>query len=168
MGTMVLDAAALPDDPATLRTMLLAEHARRIAAEEKAARETTVRVTAEVARDAALARVVHLDSHIALLNRNRFGPRSEKLDPDQLQLAIEAFEQERAETQAPIDAATPRRPRACGPRASAIAGIFRPICRASSASWISPRRPARAAGANCIGSARTWPSGWTWCPRSSG
>jgi transposase len=95
MGFMVLDAATLPDDPAILRAMLLAERARRS--------------EAELARDAALARVVQLDAHIAAMNRNRFGPRSERLDPDQLNFGLEDAEQERAETQAPIDAAVPAR-----------------------------------------------------------
>jgi len=105
IGTMALDAATLPDDPATLRAMLLAERVRRIAAEENAAREATARAAAE-------ARIAQLDAHIAALNRNRFGPRSEQLDPDQLQLAIEALEQARAEAQAPLDAGAPATERA--------------------------------------------------------
>ncbi|MCA3247330.1 MAG: IS66 family transposase [Azospirillum sp.] len=65
---MVLDAAALPDDPATLRAMLRAAHDE----------------------------IERLRGFIAALNRNKFGARSEKLDPDQLSLGLEDAEQELA------------------------------------------------------------------------
>jgi transposase len=68
MGIMVLDAAALPDDPATLRAMLRAAHDE----------------------------IERLRGFIAALNRNKFGARSEKLDPDQLSLGLEDAEQELA------------------------------------------------------------------------
>jgi transposase len=68
MGIMALDAAALPDDPATLRAML------RAAQDE----------------------IQRLRGFIAALNRNRFGARSERLDPDQLNLGLEDAEQELA------------------------------------------------------------------------
>ena len=68
MGIMALDAAALPDDPATLRAMLRAAHDE----------------------------IERLRGFIAALNRNKFGARSEKLDTDQLNLGLEDAEQELA------------------------------------------------------------------------
>jgi transposase len=70
---MELDAEALPDDPAMLRTMLLAERTLRIEAERRAEQ---------------------LEGFLAALRRNRFGARSERLDPDQLNLGLEEIEQE--------------------------------------------------------------------------
>jgi transposase len=65
---MALDAATLPDDPTTLRAMLRAAHDE----------------------------IERLRGFIAALNRNRFGARSERLDPDQLNLGLEDAEQELA------------------------------------------------------------------------
>ena len=93
---MVFDADALPDDPATLQAMLRTAHdaiererALREAAEQLAAREKAARVEAET-------RGERLEAMLAALNRNRFGPRSEQLDPDQLGLGFEDLEQELA------------------------------------------------------------------------
>jgi len=68
MAIMALDADTLPDDPATLRALL------RAAQDE----------------------IERLRGFIAALNRNRFGTRSERLDPDQLNLGLEDAEQELA------------------------------------------------------------------------
>jgi transposase len=65
----------LPDDPAALRALILAERARHAA--EIASRDN------EVARLAAI---------IKKLQRRQFGKSSEKLDPDQLQLALDDVE----------------------------------------------------------------------------
>lgn len=65
----------LPDDPAALRALILAERARHAA--EIASRDN------EVARLAAI---------IKKLQRGQFGKSSEKLDPDQLQLALDDVE----------------------------------------------------------------------------
>ncbi len=70
MAIMALDADTLPDDPATLRALL------RAAQDE----------------------IERLRGLIAALNRNRFGTRSERLDPDQLNLGLEDAEQELAAT----------------------------------------------------------------------
>jgi len=99
---MALDPSNLPDEFATLRGMLLAEKALRIAAETEC--------------DAARVRNAQLDSHIALLNRNRFGARSEKLDPDQLNLGIEDAEQERAALVAEANSKLTPAKRASSPR----------------------------------------------------
>jgi transposase len=116
MGIMALDLSNLPEDAATLRAMLVAENALRIAADETAERERLARIAAELARDAANARIEQLDAHIALLNRNRFGARSEKLDPDQLNLGLEDAEQELAAVAAEVDAKLTPAARAARPR----------------------------------------------------
>jgi len=72
---MTLDADALPDDPAILRGMLRAAHDE----------------------------IERLRSFISALNRNRFGARSEKLDPDQLNLGLEDAEQALAASSAAIE-----------------------------------------------------------------
>ena len=72
---MAIDAETLPDDPAILRGML------RAANDE----------------------IERLRSFISALNRNRFGTRSEKLDPDQLNLGLEEAEQELAASAAAIE-----------------------------------------------------------------
>jgi len=99
---MAFDLSNLPEDAATLRGMLLAEQALRIAAESE--------------RDAGRVRIAQLDSHIALLNRNRFGARSEKLDPDQLNFGLEDSEQERAALAAEADSTLTPAKRVASPR----------------------------------------------------
>src|SRR3954465_8610034 len=65
-------------------------------------------------RDAAQAEIEKLRLLIRQLQRNRFGRRSERLDPDQLQLGLEDLEQTVAAAEAAQEAAsrTPRPPRA--------------------------------------------------------
>src|SRR5690242_21732936 len=83
----------LPNDVAALHAMLIEVRAER---------------DAERAEKAQLAaqndRLRHL---IRQLQRLRFGPRSEKLDPDQLNLALEDVEQAIAETEAQHEKADP-------------------------------------------------------------
>src|SRR3954452_6667353 len=67
-------------------------------------------------RDAARAEIEKLRLLIRQLQRNRFGRRSEKLDPDQLQLGLEDLEQTAAAAEAAQEAAArgsgaPRPPR---------------------------------------------------------
>src|SRR3954449_4414868 len=73
------------------------------------------RDTAWSERDAAQAEVEKLRLLIRQLQRGRFGRRSEKLDPDQLQLGLEDLEQtvaaaEAAQEAAPRGSDTPPRP----------------------------------------------------------
>jgi transposase len=77
------DADDLPDDPEALRALLLAERAHH---------------AAEMARVAGERN--RLRAIIAALQRNRFGRRSEQLDPDQLALALEDVEQRIAAVEA--------------------------------------------------------------------
>src|SRR4051794_25379806 len=64
-------------------------------------------------RDAAQAEIEKLRLLIRQLQRGRFGRRSERLDPDQLQLGLEDLEQAAAAAEAAQEAAsrTPRPPR---------------------------------------------------------
>ena len=83
----------LPDDVATLRALVLTAWAER---------------DAERAENGRLAdqndRLRHL---LRQLQRMQFGRRSEKLDPDQFNLALEDLEQTVAETEAEQDKADP-------------------------------------------------------------
>src|SRR3954453_12309873 len=57
-------------------------------------------------RDAAQAEIEKLRLLLRQLQRGRFGRRSEKLDPDQLQLGLEDLEQTAAAAEAAQEAAT--------------------------------------------------------------
>src|SRR5215475_966507 len=80
---MQIDLAALPDDPTVLQQML-----REVVPELQAENE----------------KLWHL---IQRLLRHRYGPRSEKLDLEQLQLVLEDAEQSAAETAAAKEATEP-------------------------------------------------------------
>src|SRR4051794_7449538 len=83
----------LPNDVAALRAMLGAAWAERDA-------ERTEKAQLAAQND----RLRHL---IRQLRRLRFGRRSEKLDPDQLNLALEDVEQAVAEIEAQLEKADP-------------------------------------------------------------
>src|SRR3954453_2911382 len=90
----------LPHDVAALRTMLVAAWAER-----DAERAEKARLAAECDQLAGQNdRLRHL---IRQLQRVQFGPRSEKLDPDQLNLALEDLEQAVAEAEAEQEKADP-------------------------------------------------------------
>src|SRR4051812_28906652 len=77
----------------------------------------TERDLAREERDAAQAAIEKLRQLIRQLQRGRFGRRSERLDPDQLQLGLEDLEQtvaaaEAAREEAAARSGTPRPPRA--------------------------------------------------------
>ena len=92
---MTLDADNLPADPDGLRALLLAERARHA--------EEVARIVSERDRLRAIIRE---------LQRHRFGRRSERLDPDQLALALEEVEQSIAAAEIEEELATkPERPR---------------------------------------------------------
>src|SRR4051812_19760309 len=83
----------LPNDVAALRVMLVAARAER-----------NVERAEKVQLAAQNDRLRHL---IRQLQRLQFGRRSEKLDPDQLNLALEDLEQAVAETEAEQEKADP-------------------------------------------------------------
>ena len=82
-GVVQIDLAALPDDPDLLQQML-----REVVPELQAENEKLWQL-------------------IQRLLRHRYGPRSEKLDLDQLQLVLEDAEQSAAESDAAKNAAEP-------------------------------------------------------------
>src|SRR5919206_2820113 len=111
--SLVLDD--LPRDPDRLLPML--QQMAEIIAQQNAAllslqieRDAVLaeRDAACTERDAASAEIEKLRLLIRQLQRNRFGRRSEKLDPDQLQLGLEDLEQTAAATEAAQEEAAAR------------------------------------------------------------
>src|SRR5690242_7800358 len=106
----------LPRDPDWLPQQL--QQVAEVAATERS-RNIALEIerdTVMAERDAAQAEIEKLRLLIRQLQRNRFGRRSEKLDPDQLQLGLEDLEQTAAVAEAAREAATgssdaPRPPR---------------------------------------------------------
>jgi len=95
----------LPNDVAALHAMLI-----EVRAERDAERAETARLAAECDQLASQNdRLRHL---IRQLQRLQFGRRSEKLDPDQLNLALDNIEQAIAETEAEQEKADPALKRA--------------------------------------------------------
>src|SRR4051812_39935640 len=93
-------AEPLPNDVTALRAMLVAAWAERDAERAEKAQLAT-------ACDQLASQNDRLRHLIRQLQRLRFGRRSEKLDPDQLNLALEDVEQAIAETEAGQDKADP-------------------------------------------------------------
>src|SRR3954468_22080145 len=120
--SLVLDD--LPRDPEWLLQQLqqvaevaATERSRNIALEIERDTATAERDAVRAERDAAQAEIEKLRLLIRQLQRGRFGRRSEKLDPDQLQLGLEDLEQtvaaaEAAQEEAAARSGTPRPPRA--------------------------------------------------------
>ena len=99
-------------------------------------------------RDVLKAELEKLQLAIKQLIRARYGRKSERVDPEQLQLALEGLEQEVGAVAAREEAEAPADPRA-RTRRSATAATCRPIWSATRSSSTSPTRPARAAAARC-------------------
>src|SRR5687767_15361580 len=104
----------LPHDPDRLLPML--QQMTEVIAQQNAALVSlqAERDTVLAERDTAQAEIEKLRLLIRQLQRDRFGRRSEKLDPDQLQLGLEDLEQTAAAAEAAQEAAartsTPRAP----------------------------------------------------------
>lgn len=110
---MQIDLAALPDDPDVLQQML-----REVVPELQAENEKLWQL-------------------IQRLLRHRYGPRSEKLDLEQLQLVLEEAEQSAAEDDAAKDAAEPAERRRASRQPTAIVVPCLHICRATRSSSTS-------------------------------
>src|SRR3954463_369931 len=113
---MSLTLDDLPRDPEWLLPQL--QHmAEGVAAERsRGAALETDRDTVLAERDAAQAEIEKLRLLIRRLQRGQFGRRSERLDPDQLQLGLEDLEQtaaaaEAAQEEVAARSGTPRTPR---------------------------------------------------------
>src|SRR4051812_23425848 len=120
--SLVLDD--LPRDPEWLLQQLqqvaevaAIERSRNIALEIERDTAMAERDAVRAERDAAQAEIEKLRLLIRQLQRGRFGRRSERLDPDQLQLGLEDLEQavaaaEAAQEEVTARSGTPRPPRA--------------------------------------------------------
>src|SRR3954464_6272489 len=103
----------LPRDPEGL--LLQLQHMTEIVAAERS-RSTALEIerdTVLAERDAAQAEIEKLRLLIRQLQRGQFGRRSERLDPDQLQLGLEDLEQTAAAAQEEVAgrSGTPQPPR---------------------------------------------------------
>ena len=113
---MSLALGDLQRDPEWL--LLQLQHMAEVVAAERSrsAALEIERDTVLAERDAAQAEIEKLRLLIRQLQRGQFGRRSEKLDPDQLQLGLEDLEQttaaaEAAQEEAAARNSTPRPPR---------------------------------------------------------
>lgn len=109
---------ALPDDPGTLKAMLIADRVRS----------------------------KRLEQIIRELQRHRFGRGAETLPNDQLLLGLEDVEQGVAVEEAAAESAAPNRKTERAAKRRANRGSCRPICRGSRPSSTSRTRPVPAAG----------------------
>jgi transposase len=105
----------LPDDVAALRVMLLEARAERDA--ERAEKEQIV-----TERDQLAVQNDRLRHLLRQLQRMQFGRRSERLDPDQFNLALEDLEQAIAETEAEQEKTDPALKRARAEKRRTVRG----------------------------------------------
>ncbi|MET4236383.1 hypothetical protein ABIA85_009698 [Bradyrhizobium sp. LA6.10] len=129
----------LPDDPETLKAMLLAERHES---------ERLLQIIKE-------------------LQRHRFGRKAESLPEEQMLLGLEDVQQVAAFAEASQDETAPegRAERACKRRVNRGA-LPAHLLRIEVVVDIDDKT-FPAARANCIGSVKTGAGGWTWCRRSS-
>jgi transposase len=97
----MLTEADLPEDVATLRALVLEQS--RMLAEVQVAKEAQL-AELTLAKGEADAEIERLQAIIDAFMRHRFGPRSEQLDPDQLQLGLEDVETALGQARAVRDA----------------------------------------------------------------
>jgi transposase len=97
----MLTEADLPEDVATLRALVLEQS--RMLAEAQVAKEAQL-AELTLAKGEADAEIERLQAIIDAFMRHRFGPRSEQLDSDQLQLGLEDVETALGQARAVRDA----------------------------------------------------------------
>ena len=104
---MALTFDDLPDDAATLKAMIVAARAEndRLDAERQRLAHDAGVLAAEV--DRLKARNERLDHIVSVLRRAQFGRRSEKIDADQIELALEDIETQHGAEDAAAEAAEP-------------------------------------------------------------
>jgi transposase len=110
-------APQLPTDIEALQALIAAARAERDAA--------------MVERDQALSQIDRLRHLLRQLQRAQFGRRSEKLDPEQLLLALEDIEQAVAGNEAADDKKIRPPPEGAATSVAPIVARFPPICRMS-------------------------------------
>lgn len=97
---MLLEAN-LPDDPDLLRAVIASQAEEQRVLKQQVADLTVIGAEAE-------AEIARLTAIITALQRHRFGARSEQLDDDQLELALEELDAALGRVQAGLDAAAKR------------------------------------------------------------
>ena len=97
VSAMTNAPTALPDDLDALKALILAERAAHAAAH----------AAVIVERDQLAARNEKLEYIVVEMRRAMYGRRSERIDDDQLALALEALETEHAKTEAESEKADP-------------------------------------------------------------
>ena len=119
---MIPDAAPTVEDHEQIRAALIAAIAESSKTDIELSAVKTERDTLRAECDTlktqhaeAAAEVEKLQNLVEQLRRTLYGSRSEKLDPDQLQLAFEDLEQAIGTAKAADEAATPREKRARRP-----------------------------------------------------
>lgn len=134
---------ALPDDIAALRALVLAAWAER-----DAERAEKTRLADE--RDQLAGQNDRLRHLIRQLLRMQFGRRSEQLDPDQLNLALEDLEQAVAQGEAEQEKTDPALRKARSEKRRAGRARCPSTCRGSRLSSNPRTPPARAATGRCM------------------
>ena len=104
---MLLEAD-LPDDPDVLRAMLVEAHAEIATRDVQIVGRATRIAGLSIAGAEAEAEITRLNAIITAFQRHRFGARSEKLDDDQLELALEELDAALSRVKAGLDAASAR------------------------------------------------------------
>ena len=160
---MVTTPEDLPDDIAALQAALLAERAKRVEGEARAARvEAELAVAkAKAADDEAL--IAHQQLQIAKLTRELYGQRSERSVQllDQMALAFEELESSASEDEVAADQAVAKTTNVVAfTRKHPARQLFPSICRANGWSSRGRRLASAAAVRGCANWARTSPRRW--------
>jgi len=145
--------AALPNDVDALKLALLA------------ARADVAAAVAEQSSNRAL--IAHLKLQIEKLNRDRFGPRSERTARllDQMELQLEELEATATEDELAAEIAAAKITHVAGfTRARPTLRPFPITCRASALSCPAPQPAPAAAAPGCPSSGRTSPKPSKSCP----
>ena len=133
----------LPDDVAALSALVL-----RAWAERDAARAEKGRLAEE--RDQLVGQNDRLRHLLRQVQRMQFGRRSERLDPDQLNLALEALDQAIAESEAEQEKADPVLRQTRSHKRAPGAARCLSICYGSRSSSNRKIPPALAAAERCM------------------
>ena len=152
-SAMIAVPDQLPDDIGALKALVM-----------HWAEQASAKGAALAEKDAELARVQDANARLwetlRQLQRAQFGRKSERLDPDQLNLAMEETEQAIAETGATDETSTATLKASPKNPALSIAARCRPTCRGKRSSSSRKTQLAPAAVAPCMRWAKTAPSGW--------
>jgi len=147
---MRFEAAAPLPDPVLLQARLAALTSM-LETQDSAVKQLRLERDAfRAERDTANGEVEKLQLIIKQLMRSRYGAHSEKLDPDQLQLALEEVAQSLGLATSVVKAEPAADKQASASRRSATAAPCRRICRGSRWSSMSRTNAVRAVVAPCM------------------